>query len=259
MRFVGVDLAWGTRATTGLAAVDPSGTLLDVAEAVHEDDIVAWLRRWTGGPSLVAFDAPLVVTNLSGRRECEALVGRFFGSFGAHCHPSNRTNPAFADGGRAARVARRAGLDVSPTSAAQRRAVEVYPHPAIVVLFHLPKVLRYKAKPRRDLDLLRAEMLALIGHVEGLAAADVPLRVSEHDGWIDIRYAVECATTKAQLRRVEDRVDAVVCAYIAAYATARPWAVRLLGGADGGSILTPVTPAIGEQVYGAGGQVPPAP
>jgi methionine-R-sulfoxide reductase len=39
------------------------------------------------------------------------------------------------------------GLDIDPGSTAERRAIEVYPHPAIVVLFGLPSVLRYKAKP----------------------------------------------------------------------------------------------------------------
>jgi len=252
MLSVGVDLAWGTNATTGLAVVDESGELLEVATGHEDDEVVGWLERWTTRPCLVAIDAPLVVTNPSGRRGCEELVGRYFGQFNAYCHSSNTSNPAFADGGRAARIARRLGLDADPGSTADRRAVEVYPHPAIVVFFGLPTVIRYKAKRRRSFGFLQSEMLRLVGYMVNLAMAEVPLRVSTNPGWRNIHAEVEQATRKSQLRRVEDMIDAVVCAYIAAFASARPSEVRTLGNAHEGYILTPVTTAIAQQIDAAG-------
>jgi predicted RNase H-like nuclease len=188
------------------------------------------------------------VTNPTGSRECERLVGRYFGRFGAACHPSNLANPSFADGGRAARLSRalrRSNPEVD--------AIEVYPHPAIIVLFGLGRVLPYKNKPGRPFPLLHAAMRQLVDHVEGLGGADVPLRVAGHEGWRAIRRTVEAANRKADLRRVEDRIDAVVCAYIALLTVTRPDAVRTLGGADGGSIVTPVSPAIAELIDGSGG------
>jgi predicted RNase H-like nuclease len=250
--FVGVDLAWGTTAPTGLATVDGDGELLDLAGAVSDDQVVDWLGRWTAGPCLVAFDAPLVVTNATGSRECEKLVGRYFGRFGASCYPSNTANPAFADGGRAARLSRRLGLAVSTDSTAPRRAIEVYPHPATIVLFGLPRLLRYKDKPGRVFADLREQMAQLLDHVEGLDASDVALRVAGHADWRAIRETVERATRKADLRRVEDRVDAVICAYIALMTVTRPHAMRTLVGADGGYIVTPVTPGIGALIDGSG-------
>jgi predicted RNase H-like nuclease len=253
VEFVGVDLAWGSRATTGLATVDSRGTLLDVGDAVTDDQILDWMGRWSSGSCLVAFDAPLVVTNPTGSRECERLVGRYFGRFGASCHPSSLANPAFADGGRAARLARELDLRVVAGSSAPRRAIEVYPHPAMIVLFGLTRVLRYKAKPGREFAGLREETVRLVGLIEGLASAEVPLRVAGHAGWRAIRAAVERATRKVDLRRVEDRIDAVVCAYIALLTVTRPDAMRTLVGADGGYIVTPVTPAIAELMHGSGG------
>ena len=50
------------------------------------------------------------------------------------------------------------------------------------------------------------------------------------------------------LERVEDDVDAVVCAYIALYATAKPQRVRVLGNVENGYILTPVTPQIAQRL-----------
>lgn len=75
------------------------------------------------------------------------------------------------------------------------------------MLFGLPKVLRYKAKPGRDLDLLRSELLSLMTLVAGV--------VSTEETWAGLRHQVENATRKSQLRHVEDQVDAVLCAYLA--------------------------------------------
>jgi predicted RNase H-like nuclease len=164
------------------------------------------------------------------------------------CHPSNTANPSFTDGGRAARllqIVRRANADAD--------AIEVYPRPAIIVLFGLNRVLPYKNKSRRTVSLLHDAMRQLVRHVESLSDADPPLRVAGHEGWRAIHRTVEAATRKADLRRVEDRIDAVVCAYIALLTVTRPHTVRTLGGADGGSIVTPVTPAIAELIDGSGG------
>jgi predicted RNase H-like nuclease len=251
--FVGVDLAWGSRAITGLAIVDRDGSLLEVAEAVSDEQVLDWLEPWTAGPCLVAFDAPLVVTNPTGSRECEKLIGRYFGRFGASCYPSNTANPAFADGGRAARLSRRLGLATAMDSTEPRRAIEVYPHPAMIVLFGLPRLLRYKDKPGRTQFDRRDQMRQLLDHIEALHDADVPLRVAGHAGWRAIRDTVERASRKVDLRRVEDRVDAVVCAYIALLTVTRPDAVRTLVGTDGGFIVTPVTPGIGALIDGSGG------
>jgi predicted RNase H-like nuclease len=248
VRYVGVDLAWGSRATTGLATVDGSGELLAVADAVSDEQVLDWLDRWASGPGVIAFDAPLVVTNPTGARECERLVGRYFGSHGVACHPSNMANPSFTDGGRAARL-----LRTVRRSNPSIEAIEVYPHPAIIVLFGLNRVLPYKNKPGRSFPELQAAMRQLVGHIENLSGADVPLRVAGHEGWRAIHRTVEAATRKADLRRIEDQIDAVVCAYIALLTVTRPHTVRTLGGADGGSIVTPVTPAIAELIDDSGG------
>jgi predicted RNase H-like nuclease len=78
--------------------------------------------------------------------------------------------------------------------------------------------------------------------VERLARAPVPLRVAGHDGWVALRRAVTAAQRKSELRRAEDPVDAVVCAYVALYAQRRPQDVTIYGDLDTGYILTPSLP-----------------
>ncbi|WP_198675860.1 DUF429 domain-containing protein [Kribbella monticola] len=242
--FVGVDLAWGQRGSTGLAVIDDSGVLREVATRQTDEEILAWLRPWTDGPCFVAFDAPLIVVNPSGKRLCERLIGQYFGRYGAHCHSANTANPSFADGSRALRLAEALGLEVDPTSTSVRRAAEVYPHPALVALFDLPRILQYKAKPGRDFNHLYAEMLRLAGYLESLADASPPLHLADNADWQSIRKNLDAATRKVDLKRLEDAIDGVVCAYIAWYATIHPTRTRTFGHPATGTILTPVTPFI---------------
>lgn len=250
--YVGVDLAWGLRHRTGMAVLDESGRLIDIAEAVGDGDLLAWLAVHTHGPCLVAFDAPLVVTNETGRRACEAQLGRHFARYHAGAHPTSRAKAEFADGGRAYRLALELGLDVSD-AAARRRAIEVYPHPAIVMLFGLDRVLPYKHKPGRDLPDLKAALLRLTGLLEGLETRHPPLHLAASAQWTALVDAVHGARRKSELRAVEDRVDAVLCAYIARYADARPAAVRTFGDVARGTILIPVDEVMAAEIDTATG------
>jgi predicted RNase H-like nuclease len=242
MYFVGVDLAWGGRNPTGVAAVDDNGRLVHLGAARDDAGVLAALSPYVRGDCLVAFDAPLVVTNATGQRPAEAALNRDFRRFEAGAHPANTAKPEFAEMPRAARLAGALGLDMDPRSGAARRAIEVYPHPATVVLFRLARTLKYKAKPGRDLAQLRSELLLLMDGIEKLAQATVPLRVGGHDGWAELRRQVITAQRKSELRRAEDPVDAVVCAYVALYFERRPDGVTIYGDCATGYIVTPSLP-----------------
>ena len=245
VRFVGVDLAWGQRHRSGVAELAPDGALLSFGDRTADEDLLEWLGPRCTGPVVVAFDAPLVVTNATGSRPAERTVGHLFGRHRASCHPTNLARPGFADGGRAARLARQLDLDVDPRSGSARLALEVYPHAAMVALWELDTILRYKDKPGRDLALRRREMLRLLDGLEGLATAAVPLRVTADPGWAVVRETVVAAPTKAALSRVEDSLDAIVCAYVGLYARRRPSRTALLGTRADGYIVTPVTAEMG--------------
>ena len=240
--YVGVDLAWGERKPTGVAAVDAGGVLRHVGAAVTDDDILSQLQPYTAADCVVAFDAPLVVTNPSGTRPCEPALNRDFRRFDAGAHPANTGLAWFADGGRGARLCRTLGLDLDPSSTSARIGLEVYPHAASVVLFGLTRTLKYKQKSGRELPQLRSELLRLMDFIEGLHAASPALVVTGNPHWQELRTSVLEAGGKAQLRRAEDPVDAVLCAYIARFATQRPEAVTVYGDVDSGCIVTPRCP-----------------
>ena len=212
MFFVGLDLAWGQRKPTGVAVIDGSGRLVYAGAATDDASIRAAIAPFVEGDCLVGFDAPLVVDNPTGQRPAERALNADFARFQAGAHPSNTGKPEFADTPRAARLADTLELDIDPPSSSPRRAIEVYPHAATVALFRLGRTLKYKAKPGRSVAQLRAELLRLMEHIEGLAQADPPLRVTDSEDWANLRNLAETAERKSELRRVEDPVDAVMCA-----------------------------------------------
>jgi len=243
VRYVGVDLAWGERRPTGVAVLDEDGALLHVCSVSAEDDIVAVVTEHAPTECLVAFDAPLIVTNATGNRAAETALNRDFARFDAGAHPVNASKPEVGDRPRAARIAGRLGLDLNPRSGRDRRAIEVYPHAATVALFRLGRTLKYKQKSGRTLAGMRAELLTLMSHLEGLADAEPTLRLGESPTWRALREEAEGAPRKSRLRLVEDQVDAVVCAYVALFADRRPDDVTIYGDLEDGYILTPSLPS----------------
>ncbi|HMQ30152.1 MAG TPA: DUF429 domain-containing protein [Chloroflexaceae bacterium] len=250
--YIGLDLAWSEGNQSGAAALrgGPAGAALLEPPALlgDMDAVVAYVLRHAGaGPAIVAVDAPLLVPNVTGRRPAEAALARVFRPYEAGAHPANR---ALLDrGGAGVRgellVARLAahGFAAAPAVAAGqggRLVTEVYPHAAMVALFGLPRTLKYKARGRRGPGERHAAWRAYQAHMLDLAAADPPLR-----GPLDLLETRVETLRGAALKGYEDRVDALLCAYIALYA--HRWGAarcRTFGDQAGGWIFTPVPPEL---------------
>ncbi len=242
VHFIGLDLAWGEKRPTGVAVLDDEGHLLELASWTTDEEIVEALGTHVDGECLVAVDAPLIVVNPTGNRPCEAALNADFGRFEAGCHPANTGKPEFASGSRAARLCDRLDLDLAPTSGSSRRAIEVYPHPATIALFALGRTLKYKSRPGRTLEDMRTALLELVGHLEDLRHAEVALHLQDHDGWQELVASVHDAERKADLRRAEDQVDAVLCAYLALFRQRTPERTTVYGDGETGYIVTPTLP-----------------
>lgn len=251
MRFVGIDLAWSRtgRGRTGLCVADESGRVLDSTSVRSDDEIVDWLGPHCDGPVLAGIDAPITVPNDTGRRPCDDLVSRAFGPYEAGVYPANRSNPAFAGRTRAEDLADRLDLSLDPLLAAgdpdARRALETYPHSAIVALFGLDKTLKYKRGRGRSPTARRPEFARLLDLLESLPRFEPPFDPATSSRWDSLRRDIRQATTGADLDRAEDEVDAYVCAYVVSYywTHGHDDRCRVVGDAEHGHIVTPVTPA----------------
>jgi predicted RNase H-like nuclease len=238
MYFIGVDLAWGEINQSGVAVVDADGRLRDVGAAHDDASIAGAVGPYVGDECLVGIDAPLVVTNPTGFRPCETALNRDFQRFEAGARPAYTGKPELRSP-RGARIATALALDIDPGSRAPRRAIEVYPHPATIALFGLPKTLKYKRGAFAD---RRRALLTLLRLIEGLDRAAPRLRVTDCAPWRELRSRVAAATRPAQLDAAEDPVDAVVCAYVALFWHHGPEDVTVYGDIATGYIVTPTLP-----------------
>jgi len=205
---VGLDLAWSS-GVTGLAVVDDAGRLVGSGSCRTDDEIAAWLAGLDGPVAVVGVDAPLVVPNETGQREAERAIGRAFGAYGASAHTANRGTFGGADP-RAWRLAERFGWATdpgTPVGAGRTVCLEVYPHPALVALFGLPYRLDYKKGPR---ERRQPGFAALVRHLESVPV----LRAADSPRWPHLRRVV-AEPGPGDLDRVEDELDAVVCAHLA--------------------------------------------
>ena len=244
MRVLGIDLAWGQRARTGLCAVEHA-TVVGSASLRSDAELDAWIQRWRDAEVLLAIDAPIVVRTLAGRRPCERVLSRAYGAQHASPHSSNRSMAAFLDGGRASALARRARVSTDPARLGVRplrAAIEVYPHTALVSLFSLSTSLKYKAKKMRSPAERRREFERLIGHLRQFRQMEPPLDVTTSPRWVALVGELRDAASGAALDRLEDELDAYVCAYVGLYHLRWRGTERSMVVGDGrnGYIVTPV-------------------
>ncbi len=237
-RFIGLDLAWSARNPSGLAVVDATGNVLEATVATLDDAaLLAWVRERLAGTTVIGIDMPTIVRNASGIRACERALAVDFRAAHAAPHPANLRR--FPDGGRARRLLDALAADgiaedlAMAPRAVGRFAFEVFPHPALVRLFELPSIFRYKKKTR-PWPLVLAEWARYRAALGSLEDAVPPLVLPS---------AFPTAATQRGYKRFDDLLDGVTCAYVASYlwhhGTALP-ATRIYGDLVQGYIAVPV-------------------
>lgn len=234
--FVGIDLAWGPRARTGIAVVDNAGRLVESGTMRTDDEIDEWLGTFADAIVVPAVDAPLIVPNETGQRRCETEISRAFWRYKIGAHSSNRGRAEF-NPPRAAALAERFGWSVDPAGHGGVGApvcIEVYPHPAMVKLFGLAERIIYKSGPSR------AEGFAeLIRHLASIGE----LCLSKHPRWTELSRVV-AHPRPGDLTRIEDELDAILCAHLAWLWHHRPDSMRVYGSLEEGYIVSPPPPQV---------------
>ena len=208
--FIGVDLGWYGK-PSGLASIglDDDGLYLqNVTRLEARNEILNWVGSQTGDTdSVVAVDAPLVIRNCSSIRTAERELNRDFRRFHAGCHAANLGRP-FAPNVLSFSQALSAlgfihGADMMPKEPG-RFQIEVHPHAAAVNLFDLARIVKYKhgRRDQRASELRRLRKLM----VSCLPCMDPRLQLR-----------LPPVPRAGSLKSVEDQMDAVLCAYVAAH------------------------------------------
>ena len=204
---IGIDLAWGEKKHDGVCFLEWDGKRGAVAGFAYpqgdrelREEVV---RASRGKLSVfVTVDAPIVCPNRTGTRPVDRLTHRMFHREHAACHPANLTKCPRPP--RIARLLRKEGFRVGWKPGAGKKTVaEVYPHPAMVRMFGIPRIVKYK---KGGVAERRKEFRRLQELLRRCLKKRFP------------RLAIDAETKSLLAQRwskpVEDRTDALYCALI---------------------------------------------
>jgi len=191
------------------------------------NDILTWLDSQVSPtePAIVAVDAPTIIANPTGMREADKLTHKHFGRYHAGCYPANLSRPFAQKTVEFGLCLEARGFVHAPIIEAQklgRYQIEVYPHPATINLFKLDRIIKYKKGKlaERQLELMKlcqyiVDILPTLQPSLNLANVD---RKTQHlSPFISGPNLPEIPTSVATLKALEDKLDALLCAYIGAH------------------------------------------
>ena len=223
MKFIGIDLGWISGAS-GLCCLNWRDNKLEILELTTKLEIEAvltWIDNWVSlqEPAIIAIDAPTIISNQTGMRLADKLTHKYFGRYHAGCYPANLNRP-FAS--------RTIGLGESlmakkfihaPTIEPQklgRYQIEVFPHPATIKLFNLERILKYKKGRLSDRT---QELIKLNNYITTVLPTLIPtLNLNQNQNSpTSTLPQIPSKITGRELKNIEDQLDSLLCAYIAAH------------------------------------------
>lgn len=225
IKFLGIDLGWRSQ-PSGLCCLaweDGQLHLLDLERLETIEEILNWIDTWAPAPesAMIAVDAPTLIPNTTGTRLPDKLTHKYFGRYHAGCYPANLGLPfAQRTVGFGLSLESR-GFAHAPIIKPQqpgRYQIEVFPHPAIVNLFSLERILKYKKGKlaERQLELIKLRQYI----VNSLPTFHPALNVSSSSVPILHLWSsmlAEIPSTLATFKALEDKLDSLICAYVGAH------------------------------------------
>lgn len=201
--------------------------------------VLDYVNEHATASTFVAIDAPLIINNQKGQRRCETLISKRYAGRHGSCHSSNLSQYLQATSVHLAAQLISRGFRHAPDLAHpenQRVMLEVYPHPALLELFRLPRIIKYK---KGKVAGRRSGQRELQQQLSKLSLFAPPLECTP-------KLSEFLATDTSSLRGTalkanEDALDAIVCAYIAYYYWFwGPCGAHLFGNVDSGYIVVPI-------------------
>jgi len=211
MKLAGIDLAWqGEKNSSAIALGNLDGRVLSLTQIFPTcygiDEIIDKVNSVSG----IAIDAPLIIKNRSGQRDCEKIIGKTYGARGASCHTSNLSLYPDALSIRFANKLIDNGFCHIETD---KWIFECYPHPSLIEIFDLPERLKYK-KGNKSEKL--AGQIKLANLIKSLSSSPIlQLKIpNEFVHFIDQSYIL--SLIGKAIKTNEDALDSIICLYISA-------------------------------------------
>ena len=210
-RFLGIDFGWQGR-PSGLACLEWTGSWLRLHDLRVECDlsaILTWVDEQSEKDTVIGVDAPIVIPNESGMRIADRLAHSKYGRYHAGAYPASRARDYWRRTTGFSRDLRKRGFqhgDAMHARAEGRFQIEVHPHAATVQLHELDRIVKYK---RGRL----AERILELGRLRYFMLERFPQLTPR----LILSHLPEIPKTGPALKAVEDQLDAVTCAYVAAH------------------------------------------
>jgi predicted RNase H-like nuclease len=233
MKFIGVDFGWVSGASglcclewqdceglslpsKGRACMPHQLKIRDITTKSEVTEIFNWIDQWVSSKesALIAVDAPTIIPNQTGARLPDKLTHKYFGKYHAGCYPANLNLPFATRTVGFGNQLQTKGFVHAPSITPQqlgRYQIEVFPHPAIVHLFGLDKILKYK---KGKLSEKQQELVKLRNYIATVLPQLEPKLNPEN---ILLLPSISSKITGKELKTIEDQLDSVICAYVAAY------------------------------------------
>ena len=248
MKFIGIDFGWVSGAS-GLCCLELRNNQLEILNLDRQKsnvDILSWLETWISPdePGIIAVDAPTLIPNATGMRLPDKLSHKYFGKYHAGCYPASLARSYAQKTVQFGLKLELLGFIHAPIiepQKLQRSQIEVYPHAAMVNLFKLDRILKYK---KGKLAERQIELKKLCHYILGILPNYQPsLALSSSSVsslYLGDSLSSEFPSTGTALKALEDKLDALICAYIAAHWWY--WGIErnlVLGNIDSGYIIVP--------------------
>lgn len=240
IRYLGLDLGWTPRDSSGGVVLEPTedgGVQVVSAESLRShEDTLRWITRNRGrSHATLAWNAPLIVENLSGSRLCDRQLLEHFSRYRIDEYANNTVSASHPR--TMGRALMRMGFDPNPESEGDR-IVETHTQAAQVLLLGVDRPLRMKSGPiggrKESVERLR-ELIE-----ERLMGDEAMPRLHDSPELTEMMEAHLPDLNGTRLGELEERLEALLCGYVAAYlGQVGPEGCAFLGDLDAGYILLP--------------------
>lgn len=240
MKFIGIDLAWTYKNETGICILDSDGHVEYMnAQVYTNEEIIELIKAHHNEHLTIAIDAPLVVNNAGGSRGAEGemmrakINGHRVFAFNAN---RNYFNKVFGGirGEALMHMIQNAVPDIQVGfSRTASSIVETFPTGIVAGLFPEIAPVKYKRKPKMTHEETVSEMERLLARFEKLETGEELVS--------NLEYSLRAAgSTKRELKHLEDKVDALLCAYAMFALHTKVATAQTFGTIDKGFITIPV-------------------
>ena len=215
--FIGLDLAWSDRNPSGLAHLvsdGKRGLLLATDHLASDEEIIGWIEERSESTTWIGIDAPIIAPNPpKTSRPADKIVTSLFGRFHAGVYPGNRERCARPI--RLSKKLERRGFSPDPflSSRSGKRQLEIFPHLVQIAFFGKKRIIKYK---KGDTEQKRKGLRTLQKTIARFLPKQNPPLLSSHL----LRALLQQNPKKlsgGNLKGLEDRIDALLCAYMTLY------------------------------------------